>query len=82
MNPELKEFIKSRYEYEGFAFDDNKDIYANYASQVFQVPYEDCLEFVNGVVNADHNGPLRRRMVKLYFIKLWEMSQGNIDHVG
>ena len=44
------------------AYRDGKDLYAEMASLAFGFPYEECLEFNNGVLNPD--GKARRSKAK------------------
>ena len=48
MDKQIKEFIKKLYEKNGFEYDESKDLYSNFASQYYNLPYEDCCEFKNG----------------------------------
>ena len=47
MDEELKQFIIKLYNSNNFEYDESKDLYSNYASQLFNLPYEDCLEYKN-----------------------------------
>ena len=44
------------------AYNEGKDLYAVIGSKSFHVPYEECLEFNNGVLNPD--GKARRSKAK------------------
>ena len=44
------------------AYKEGKDLYAVIGSKSFHVPYEECLEFNNGVLNPD--GKARRSKAK------------------
>lgn len=63
MDKRLKKFILNLYNTHNFAYDETKDIYANYGSQLFGIPYEDCLEFKDG--KPYPLGKSRRRIIKL-----------------
>ena len=45
MDKKVKQILKDLYERHNFAYDESKDLYSNYASQLMNLPYEDCLEF-------------------------------------
>ena len=62
MDPEIRKTLEIMYDKLGFNFDETKDLYANYLSQLFSVPYEDCLEFQDGKPNK--LGKERRMLAK------------------
>lgn len=63
MDKRLKKFILNLYKTHNFEYDETKDIYANYGSQLFGIPYEECLEFKDGKPYSV--GKSRRRIIKL-----------------
>lgn len=63
MDKRLKKFILNLYKTHNFEYDETKDIYANYGSQLFGIPYEECLEFKDG--KPYPIGKSRRRIIKL-----------------
>lgn len=44
MDERVKQILKDMYERHNFKYDEKKDLYANYASQLMNLPYEECLE--------------------------------------
>lgn len=64
MDKRILNKLKELYNLSNFTFDENKDLYSNYASQLFNIPYEDCLEFKNGKPNPI--GKQRRQVIKFY----------------
>ena len=59
----VKDTLKCLYERNHFNWDENLDLYANYASQLYGIPYEECLEWKN---NEPYPiGKERRHTVKL-----------------
>ena len=75
MDERIKEIIIERYNSYNFKYDENKDIYSNFASQLFGIPYTDCLEF-----NADGTpnimGKRRRMAIKQMFAYLFINQYG------
>lgn len=62
MDKIVKDTIKELYSKNNFEYDEVKDLYSNYAAQLYHVPYEDCLEMKDGKANPE--GKDRRRSVK------------------
>ena len=58
----LKEFIIKLYDNYNLKYDETKDIYANYGSQIFGIPYEECLEWKDG--EPYPKGKRRRQLIK------------------
>ena len=66
MDKRVKEIIKNMYESHDFNYDESKDLYSNYASQLMNLPYEDCLEFKDNKPNI--LGKERRFIIKLLVV--------------
>lgn len=60
----LLSFIKTLYNTYNFTYDETKDIYANFGSQLFGIPYEECLEYKDG--KPYPLGKARRCVIKLF----------------
>lgn len=66
MDKKVKRILKDLYERHNFTYDESKDLYSNYASQLMNLPYEDCLEFKD---NKPYPlGKERRLLVKLLIL--------------
>ena len=63
MDKKVKCILKDLYEQHNFSYDESKDLYSNYASQLMSLPYEDCLEYKDNKPNI--LGKERRFLVKL-----------------
>lgn len=63
MDKRVKQILKNMYESHKFKYDESKDLYSNYASQLMNLPYEDCLEFKDNKPNI--LGKERRFLIKL-----------------
>lgn len=63
MDKRVKQILKEMYERHGFNYDESKDLYSNYASQLMNLPYEDCLEFKDDKPTI--KGKERRFLIKL-----------------
>lgn len=66
MDERILNKLKELYKSNNFDFDEGKDLYSNYASQLFNLPYEDCLEFKDGRPNPI--GKQRRQVIKFYIL--------------
>lgn len=73
MDKKVKQVIKELYERHNFKYDDSKDLYSNYASQLMNLPYEDCLEFKDNKPNI--LGKERKFLVKLLVLSCLEELQ-------
>ena len=64
MDEKVKKILKEMYERYNFNYDENKDLYSNYASQLMNLPYEECMEWKD---NKPYPlGKERRMMIKLF----------------
>jgi len=70
----LKQFIINEYSTWHFNYDEDKDIYANFVSQAFNIPYEECLEWKDN--KPFPLGKLRRTMAKDYMIHRYMIFKG------
>ena len=66
MDKRVKQILKELYEKHNFKYDESKDLYSNYASQLMNLPYEDCLEFKDNKPNI--LGKERRLLIKLLVV--------------
>ena len=61
---ELLSFIKTLYNTYNFTYDEGKDIFADFGSQLFGIPYEECLEYKDG--KPYPLGKARRNVIKIF----------------
>ena len=66
MDKKVKEILINLYKEHNFTYDEGKDLYSNYAAQLFNIPYEECLEWK---YNKPYPlGKERRMIVKLFIV--------------
>ena len=63
MDKKVKKILKDLYKQHNFSYDETKDLYSNYASQLMSLSYEDCLEYKDNKPNI--LGKERRFLIKL-----------------
>lgn len=80
MDEELKRIIINYYKSNDLIYDENKDIYSNLAAQVFNLPYEDCLEYKDNKPNIE--GKRRRLLIKLAMAYLYCNEKNLINMEG
>lgn len=74
----LLAIIKAEYERLGIEIDDEKDIYSYLASKLYNIPYEECLEYKND--KPYPKGKFRRQYVKFALVGIYYMETRDIEY--
>lgn len=78
VDAKLLAIIKAEYERLGIEIDEEKDVYSYLASKLYDIPYEECLEYKDG--KPYPKGKFRRQYVKFALVGIYCMENRNIDY--
>lgn len=70
--------IKAEYERLGIEMDEDKDVYSYLASKLYNIPYEECLEYKDD--KPYPKGKFRRQYVKFALVGIFCMQNRDIDY--